>query len=66
MIDRNITPLRIRPSGEARLFDVFQRAQEAGLHLVSNGFDVYVTPIILPGERKVGVRVVPPAQREAA
>ena len=52
-----VIPMRSQPDGEARLFDVVRRAHARGLHLVTNGTDVYVTPIVMPGERLVAVRV---------
>lgn len=52
-----VIPMRSQPDGEARLFDVVRRAHARGLHLVNNGTDIYVTPIVMPGERLVGVRM---------
>ena len=62
----NITPLRIFPPGEECMLDVIRRAHSAGLHLVSNGFRIYLTPILLPGEREIAVRIVPQPMPEAA
>lgn len=56
-----VTPLRIRPADEARLIDVMARASQRGLTLVTDGHDIYLTPIVMPGEFRVGV-----AMREAA
>ena len=53
----NVVPLRIHPPGDTPLIDVIRRAQRTGCKLVSNGFQIYVTPILLPGEREVGVRI---------
>lgn len=61
----NVVSLRHYPSGDARLLDTIHRAITTGQHLVSNGSDVYVTPIVMPGEFKVGVRIATP-KREAA
>lgn len=52
-----VIPMRSQPDGEARLFDVVRQAHARGQHLVTNGSDVYVTPIVMPGEHRVGVRV---------
>jgi hypothetical protein len=56
-----VVPLRVTPPEEARLIDVITMAQQRGQHLVTNGTDVYFTPIVMPGEFRVGVHV-----REAA
>jgi len=50
-----VIPMRSQPDGEARLFDVVRWAHARGLHLVTNGRDIYVTPIVMPGERLVGI-----------
>jgi hypothetical protein len=52
----NITPLRITPPDDATVWDVLRRAQHTGAHLVTNGFEIYVTPVIMPGEREIGAR----------
>jgi hypothetical protein len=56
-----VVPLRIRPSDEARLIDVIARTKAVGQHLVTNGTDVYFTPMVMPGEFRVGIHM-----REAA
>ena len=53
----NVAPLRLYPAGDDLLVDVIARAQRAGAKLVHNGFKIYVTPILLPGEREVGMRI---------
>jgi hypothetical protein len=49
------TMLRPRPADDARLIDVIRQAARAGLTLVTNGADVYLTPQVMPGEFRVGV-----------
>lgn len=39
------------------LLDAYRVAREAGMHLISNGFDVKVSPIIPPGWREIPLRV---------
>lgn len=52
-----VIPMRSQPDGEARLFDVVRQAHARGQHLVTNGTDIYLTPIVMPGEFVAGVRV---------
>lgn len=47
--------LKPRPGDDARLIDVIRQAARAGLTLVTNGADVYLTPQVMPGEFRVGV-----------
>jgi hypothetical protein len=52
----SIAPLRITPPDDANVWDVIRRAQRTGAHLVTNGFEIYVTPAIMPGEFPVAMR----------
>ena len=62
----NVLPLRITPPDEARVWDVFTRAQTTGCHLVHDGRSIYVTPMVLPGERVIAVREHHHIERVAA
>jgi len=39
------------------LLDAYQIAQDAHMHLISDGYEVKVSPIIPPGWRKIPLRV---------
>jgi hypothetical protein len=52
----NVVSLCIIPPDEDRVWDVLRRAQQTGAHLVTNGFEIYVTPAIMPGEFPVAMR----------
>lgn len=39
------------------LLDAYRVAQEAGMHLISDGLEVKVSPIVPPGWRKIPLRV---------
>jgi len=39
------------------LLEAYQVAQAAGMHLISDGYDVKVSPIIPPGWRAIPLRV---------
>lgn len=39
------------------LLEAFQVAQAANMHLISDGYEVKVSPIIPPGWRKIPLRV---------
>lgn len=45
------TPVHI--PDDAAIWDAANDARAHGLRLVSDGFDIYVIPIVLPGERVV-------------
>lgn len=47
----------IRPPLEAELLEVAQQAVASHLHLLTNGRETILSPIILPGWHKLGVRV---------
>ena len=66
MMPANVIPLTYHPAGEARVIDVLEHALRCGAHLVTNGRDIYVTPTVMPGEFKIGARVVEraPAERD--
>ena len=57
----NVHPLRHYPPGDACLLDVVHQALQRQQHLVTNGADIYITPIVMPGEFPIAVRVVEPA-----
>lgn len=39
------------------LLEAYQVAQDAGMHLISDGYEVKVSPIIPPGWRAIPLRV---------
>ena len=49
------TPIRLH-SG-LTLLEAHQAARQAGMHLITDGFDVKVSPIIPPGWRAIPLRV---------
>ena len=57
----NVHPLRHYPPGDECLLDVIHRAIESGQRLVTTGRDIYITPVKMPGEFEIAVRVVEPA-----
>ena len=64
MMPANVTPLTYHPTGDARAIDVLEHALQCGAHLVTNGRDIYVTPTVMPGEFKIGARMVERAPAE--
>jgi hypothetical protein len=53
----NVVPLRHYPPGDACLLDVARRAHTTGQHLVTNGTEVYITPMVMPGEFPIPMRI---------
>lgn len=47
------------------LLEVVRAAQAAGMHLIHNGRDIKVSPIIPPGWREVIVKIKQPQRRAA-
>lgn len=47
------------PDPNAPMLDVVRAAQAAGLHLIHNGREIKVSPIVPPGWREVIVKVKP-------
>lgn len=39
------------------LLEAYQVAQDAGMHLISDGYEVKVSPIVPPGWREIPLRV---------
>jgi hypothetical protein len=57
MITAQILPI----TDETTLDECAQAARHAGMHLITNGFKVVVSPIVPPGFWKVAVKVKTPA-----
>lgn len=53
----NIVPLRHRPAGDESLPDVLHRAIRTGQHLVTDGREIYLTPMLMPGEWPIPMRI---------
>ena len=47
----------VRPPREAELIEVANQAAAAHLHLITDGRETILSPIILPGWHKLAVRV---------
>lgn len=47
----------IRLHSGLTLFEAYRVAQEANMHLIGNGFDVKVSPIIPPGWHEIPLRI---------
>lgn len=47
----------IRLHSGLTLLEAYQVAQAANMHLIGNGFDVKVSPIIPPGWREIPLRI---------
>lgn len=52
-----ITAHIIRVTDETTVDELAQVAKAAGMHLISNGFKVVVSPIVPPGFFKIAVKV---------
>ncbi len=52
-----MAPADIRLHSGITLIEAYRVAQAAGMHLIGNGYDVKVSPIIPPGWREIPMRV---------
>lgn len=47
----------IIPHSNLTLYQAFRLARDAGMHLIGNGTDIKISPIIPPGWREIPIRI---------